>query len=75
MEIILNRKIIQYYNRKDEEIMTEPERIRVKKKHEMRTKDISKMIDEGGLGADKYYDIEKKIEAEKKKKQDKENKK
>lgn len=26
----------------------------------MRTKEISKMISEGGLGADKYYDITKK---------------
>lgn len=31
----------------------------VDKSHETRTKGISKMIDEGGLGADKYYDVVK----------------
>lgn len=39
--------------------MAEDKRKEVKLKHEMRTKDISKMIDEGGLGAEKYYDIKK----------------
>lgn len=39
--------------------MTEDNRKEVKLKHEMRTKDTSKMIDEGGLGAEKYYDIKK----------------
>lgn len=34
-------------------------KIEVDRKKEMRTKEISKMISEGGLGADKYYDIEK----------------
>lgn len=31
----------------------------VDKSDEMRTKEISKMIDEGGLGADKYYSVKK----------------
>lgn len=35
------------------------EKIQIDKKKEMRTKEISKMIGEGGLGADKYYDIKK----------------
>lgn len=34
-------------------------RVEIKKEKEMRTKGISKMISEGGLGADKYYDIKK----------------
>lgn len=39
--------------------------IKIEKKREMRTKDISKMIAEGGLGAEKYYDIKKGTAAEK----------
>ncbi|PIC98844.1 MULTISPECIES: hypothetical protein [unclassified Sporosarcina] len=39
--------------------MTKDDRKRIVKEHEMRTKGISRMIDEGGVGADKYYDIEK----------------
>ncbi|MGM8365644.1 hypothetical protein ACLIBG_09190 [Virgibacillus sp. W0181] len=39
--------------------MSDKERLKIKKKNEMRTKDISRMIDEGGLGADKYYEITK----------------
>lgn len=35
----------------------------------MRTKEISKMISEGGLGSDKYYEIEKKRKQEKEDKQ------
>lgn len=35
-------------------------KIKIDKDKEMRTKDISKMIGEGGLGADRYYDIKKK---------------
>lgn len=34
-------------------------RLKIDKKKEMRTKEISKMISEGGLGADKYYEIDK----------------
>lgn len=34
-------------------------KIKIDRDKEMRTKDISKMIGEGGLGADKYYDIKK----------------
>ncbi len=33
--------------------------IEIDKTDEPRKKGISKMIDEGGLGADKYYDIKK----------------
>ena len=33
--------------------------IKVEREKEMRTKGISKMISEGGLGADKYYNIQK----------------
>ncbi|MHA6260101.1 hypothetical protein ACXYMX_09315 [Sporosarcina sp. CAU 1771] len=40
--------------------MTNDDRKEIVKKREMRTKEISNMIDEGGVGADKYYDIEKK---------------
>lgn len=39
--------------------MSDKERRKIKKRNEMRTEDISRMIDEGGLGADKYYDIVK----------------
>jgi len=35
------------------------ERLKVDRKNEMRTKDISKMISEGGLGAEQYYKIKK----------------
>ena len=31
----------------------------IRKDHEQRTKGISKMISEGGLGSETYYDIEK----------------
>lgn len=42
--------------------MTDNDRLKIKidRKKEMRTKEISKMIDEGGLGADRYYKIKKK---------------
>lgn len=39
--------------------MKQDNRKTVKVEAEMRTKEISKMIDEGGLGADKYYKIKK----------------
>lgn len=39
--------------------MTNEDRKEVKVESETRTKDISKMIGEGGLGAEKYYDIKK----------------
>jgi len=39
--------------------MTEDKRKEVKLGSEMRTKSISKMIDEGGLGAEEYYEIKK----------------
>lgn len=35
------------------------ERIKIDRKNEMRTGEIAKMIGEGGIGADKYYDIKK----------------
>jgi len=44
--------------------MTERERLQIKKEKEMRTKEISKMISEGGLGSEKYYEIEKKTTEE-----------
>ena len=46
--------------------------IEIDKQHEMRSKGISKMISEGGLGADKYYKIKKHPEEEEK--ESKENK-
>lgn len=39
--------------------MTKDDRKEIKVESEMRTKEISEMIDEGGLGAEKYYDIKK----------------
>ncbi|QUW22997.1 hypothetical protein JSQ81_05340 [Sporosarcina sp. Marseille-Q4063] len=39
--------------------MTKDNRKKVKVESEMRTKGISKMIDEGGLGAEEYYEIKK----------------
>lgn len=39
--------------------MAENHRKEVQVKSEMRTKEISKMIGEGGLGAEKYYEIKK----------------
>jgi len=41
-------------------MMTKNDRLKITKEKEMRTKEISKMISEGGLGSEKYYDIEKK---------------
>lgn len=40
-------------------------RIEMDKKKEMRTKEISKMISEGGLGAYPYYDYPKKSKPKK----------
>jgi len=40
-------------------------RIEIDKNKETRTKEISKMIDEGGLGADEYYNVVKKASSEK----------
>lgn len=39
--------------------MAKDDRKEIIKTHEIRTKEISKMIGEGGMGADKYYDIKK----------------
>lgn len=39
--------------------MTKDNRKEIKLKSEMRTKEISKMIGEGGLGAEEYYEIKK----------------
>lgn len=39
--------------------MKKDDRKEIVKTNEMRTKEISKMIGEGGMGADKYYDIKK----------------
>lgn len=39
--------------------MSEKNRLKIEKKKEMRTREISRMIDEGGLGADNYYNIVK----------------
>lgn len=39
--------------------MSEDKRKKVEKKNETRTKDISKMIGEGGIGAEKYYEVKK----------------
>lgn len=44
--------------------MTDHHDIKIDKKNETRTKDISKMISEGGLGADKYYNIVKEPSSE-----------
>lgn len=40
--------------------LEEKHNIQIDKTKEPRTKEISKMIGEGGLGAEKYYDIKKK---------------
>lgn len=52
--------------------MTKRERpeIQIDKNKETRTKEISKMIGEGGLGAEKYYDI-KKVPSKKNEEEDK----
>ena len=47
--------------------MSEDKRRKVEKKNESRTKGISKMIGEGGIGAEKYYDVEKDRSTEQKK--------
>ncbi|GKV67367.1 MULTISPECIES: hypothetical protein [Sporosarcina] len=44
--------------------MAKDDRKKIIKKNEMRTKEISKMIGEGGMGADKYYDIKKVVPGE-----------
>ncbi|ARJ39355.1 hypothetical protein CSV71_10585 [Sporosarcina sp. P21c] len=44
--------------------MTKDGRQEIIKKNEMRSKEISKMIGEGGIGAEKYYDIRKKTSTE-----------
>lgn len=43
--------------------MNDRKEIRIDKEREMRTKGISRMIDEGGLGADNYYEIIKEAAA------------
>lgn len=43
-------------------------KIKVDRKEEMRTKEISRMISEGGLGADMYYHIKKNQEKDKEEK-------
>lgn len=50
--------------------MTEKKRrtIEIDREKEMRSKGISKMISEGGLGADKYYNIHKVSSSERKEK-------
>ncbi|WP_155961337.1 hypothetical protein [Sporosarcina sp. P33] len=45
--------------------MGKDDRKEIVKTNEMRTKEISKMIGEGGMGADKYYNIKKVPPAEK----------
>lgn len=40
--------------------MTNDDRKKIVKKNETRTDEIAEMIDEGGMGADKYYKIKKK---------------
>ena len=47
--------------------MAQDDRKVVEKKQEVRCKEISKMIGEGGLGAEKYYKIKKDVESERKK--------
>lgn len=44
--------------------MTDRKDIKIDKTDEPRTKDISKMIDEGGLGADNYYNVVKESDTE-----------
>jgi len=39
--------------------MVDRRKINIDREKEMRTKDISNMISEGGLGADNYYNIVK----------------
>lgn len=39
-------------------------KVNIDRDKEMRTKDISKMIGEGGLGADGYYEIKKESSSE-----------
>lgn len=55
--------------------MSNNEDIKIKKTNEMRTKGISKMISEGGLGADKYYNIVKEPASEEKEDSDETDKK
>ncbi|WP_158232237.1 MULTISPECIES: hypothetical protein [unclassified Sporosarcina] len=45
--------------------MAKDDRKEIMKTNEMRTREISEMIGEGGMGADKYYDIKKVPPAEK----------
>ena len=45
--------------------------IQIDKSKEPRKPGISQMIDEGGLGADKYYEIKKKYAKEQKEQQEK----
>lgn len=44
--------------------MTDRDKIKIDKTKETRTKDISQMIAEGGLGADKYYNVVKESPSE-----------
>ena len=65
------------YKSKGGLVMTNKEEEKNKRirKKEMRTEEISNMISEGGLGADKYYDIKKGSSSpEKEKRSSKENK-
>ncbi|PID01572.1 hypothetical protein CSV67_13605 [Sporosarcina sp. P2] len=53
--------------------MTKDDRQEIIRKNEMRSKEISKMIGEGGIGAEKYYDIRKKTSTEDTPEEQKEN--
>ncbi|PID15313.1 hypothetical protein CSV63_09115 [Sporosarcina sp. P34] len=53
--------------------MTKDDRQEIIRKNEMRSKEISKMIGEGGIGAEKYYDIRKKTSTEDTPEEHKEN--
>lgn len=55
-------------------LMSKRDRLKVEKEEEMRTKGSSKMISEGGLGADPYYKIVKETDEEEKDKEDKDEK-
>ncbi|MCZ2259900.1 hypothetical protein [Sporosarcina sp. G11-34] len=60
--------------------MAKDDRKEIKVESEMRTKEISNMIDEGGLGAEEYYEVKKvpptpqsKTERDKQNKEDKDD--
>lgn len=54
---------VAYYKKGLNDMLNNHKRVDIDKTNEMRTREISSMINEGGLGADKYYNIHKEAQS------------